>query len=248
VFSQELKKLPVQLATTVLSCMSMKDKPVPFASPKQAKAFQERFFGGVVMPTPCAEFGKLVDDEALTRIAFYGLGQFLLKRYTGSDVDASGEFYCVDTTELGPFPVRAGFEKYGARAVFDKDGAVMSIYTCAADKTFVPPSATGSRSPRADSAWDHAKWVWKCSLIFSITADAHLCQTHWLVSNNAHIATRQCLDKNHPIRRALKVFTFNTGNINYFASYVLFEEKGILHRMSGLTFQGMHSALKVCKV
>jgi hypothetical protein len=59
------------------------------------------------------------DQAALSRMAFYGMGQFLLRRYgyegyegssgaAGSGVGAEGasdgdgkELYCVDTTELG---------------------------------------------------------------------------------------------------------------------------------------------------
>jgi len=158
----------------------------------------------------------------------------------------------VDTTELGRFAVRRGFEQYGARAVFDKEGELLSIYTCAQDRVLRPPSGLGASGLDASGAgaereeWAHAKWIWKCSLTTHITADAHLCQTHWLIANNAHIATRTCLHKDHPLRRVLKVFTFNTGSINHGSTFTLFPAKGILHRITAFTYPALHSVLKVC--
>ena len=42
---------------------------------------------------------------------------------------------------------------------------------------------------------------------------AHLLDTHFTVANCAHIAVRTTLNANHAIRRVLKVFLFNTGQV-----------------------------------
>ena len=41
----------------------------------------------------------------------------------------------------------------------------------------------------------------------------HLLDTHFTVANGAHIAVRTTLNADHAIRRVLKVFLFNTGQV-----------------------------------
>ena len=42
---------------------------------------------------------------------------------------------------------------------------------------------------------------------------AHLLDTHLTVANCAHIAARTTLNADHAVRRVLKVFLFNTGQV-----------------------------------
>ena len=45
------------------------------------------------------------------------------------------------------------------------------------------------------------------------TVAAHLLDTHLTVANCAHIAARTTLNADHAVRRVLKVFLFNTGQV-----------------------------------
>ena len=49
------------------------------------------------------------------------------------------------------------------------------------------------------------------------------------------------LNPEHPIRRLLKVFTFNANVVNSFAFEILMPERSTLHRTSGLTIEALHS-------
>ena len=56
---------------------------------------------------------------------------------------------------------------------------------------------------------------------------------------------RTTLGANHPVRRVLKVFTFNTGLINISSTFGLWPEDSFLHRMTGLTYEGLSTAFKM---
>ena len=70
-------------------------------------------------------------------------------------------------------------------------------------------------------------------------------QLHWTIANSAHVAARSKLGADHPIRRVLKPFLYNTGSINMNSALVLAPENGFLHRVSGFTYNGLTSALSV---
>ena len=76
----------------------------------------------------------------------------------------------VDTTVLGGLKVRKGHEKYGAKAVFEMDRKIRHIYVCAFDKDVFPN----------DEEWDHAKWVWRLSILVYVNVGPHMLQLHWI--------------------------------------------------------------------
>ena len=61
----------------------------------------------------------------------------------------------VDSTALGRFSVKEGFARYGANAVFDRDGKLLYIYVYTWDKVVYPP-VEGQNSLEE---WNYAKWV-----------------------------------------------------------------------------------------
>ena len=69
-------------------------------------------------------------------------------------------------------------------------------------------------------------------------------QTHWTVANTAHIAARTKLNDDHPIRKVMKIFLYNTGAINMNSTFILAQDNGLLHRMTGLTYKGFSSGLR----
>ena len=63
--------------------------------------------------------------------------------------------------------------------------------------------------------------AWKISLVTHTTMGPHLAHCHLIIANNANLAPRLTLAHNHPIRRVLKIFTYNTSSINYAATLFL---------------------------
>ena len=140
------------------------------------------------------ELGVTSDDD-MSRIAFHEMGQVLLKKNEDGCYD-------VDTTILGTFEVRTGFVKYGARAVFDENQKLLEIFVSYLNRTLKPSDR---------EVWEHAKFLWRCSLKSYVTMSSHLVNTHMTISNVGHIAARTSLGATHPIRRVLKVFLFDAG-------------------------------------
>ena len=128
-----------------------------------------------LLPPPNETFEDMTSDEAISNIAFYGFGQVLLKRSTTDKTN-----YEVDTTALCSLPVRPGYAKLGANAVFSENAKLLHIFVSNLDKIVLP----------GDLEWEHAKFAWKVSLIDFITIGPHLGHCHWIISNVAHIAAR----------------------------------------------------------
>lgn len=180
-----------------------------------------------VLPLCTEKFEDLISDDAMSMIAFWGIGQVFLAG------KPDGGFEC-DLTLLDSFAVRPKFERYGARAVFDKAGNIESIFWSHGNCVVKPGEG---------KKWEHAKWAWKASLGAAVTAVTHLVQLHWIVVNATHVACRQELGANHPVRRALKIFLYNTGGVNFGSTMSLYPKDSFLHRMSALEYDGLVAAI-----
>ena len=77
-----------------------------------------------------------------------------------------------------------------------------------------------------------------------MTVGAHLADTHCIVANGAHIAARTTLNADHPIRSVLKVFLFNTGQVNLGGFHFLTEKDMLLDRMSGISYESLILAIR----
>ena len=66
--------------------------------------------------------------------------------------------YQVDVTSLSGCDPRPGYEKPGAKALFDRNGTLLEIFVSSLD-TIVKPGQDN---------WEHAKWVWKNSLLLKV--------------------------------------------------------------------------------
>ena len=108
-------------------------------------------------------FDDFDKDEAISHIAFYGIGQNYLKKVTEKDESIA---YDVDVTILSTLETRPGYETYGANAFFDEEKNLLEIYVSSMGKTVKP----------GEDEWKHAKWVWRTSLVTIVTAGAHLAQ------------------------------------------------------------------------
>ena len=123
------------------------------------------------------------------------------------------------------------FRKYGARVHFSKDQKVTAIFDYEQGKLFQP----------GQDGWENAKVLAKITCLLLTTAREHLIWTHWLASNNSTREMTLNLNPEHPIRRLLKVFTFNANVVNATAFEILMPERSALHRSSGLTIEALHS-------
>jgi len=191
-----------------------------------------------VLPLASERFPDLVSDNAMGLIAFWGIGAIFLEASPQNNPQAAlqpgkSTGFDVDLSFLAGLECRPNFEGYGAKAHFSPDQKIESIFWCHGQKEYVP----------GDEGWEHAKWAWKATLGAATTAVTHLVQLHWIVVNATHVACRQELAAQHPVRMALKVFLYNTGGVNYGSTMSLYPENSFLHRMSALSYDGLTQAI-----
>ena len=226
----DLKKCYIFLYFGYTRALPNVDEPVYFDSKEEMQALMDLYFPANLLPPPNETFHDKLSDEGLMKIAFYGIGQTILKKFT----DNQKITYEVDTTVLSDLETRPEYEMYGANAFFGGDKKILHIFVSSLNKIVKP----------GDTEWNHAKWVWKVSLLSYVTIGPHLVEAHWIVSNIALIATRTTLGAEHCIRRVLKVFQYNTGMVNYKSTLFLSVEDGFLHRLTGLTYEALGNGFK----
>jgi hypothetical protein len=168
-------------------------------------------------------------DESQGDIAYYGIGQLLLRR---SDDPERGDHMC-DLRRMYDLEVRPAFERYGACAYFrwpgrqNLSGDISCIYWCHGARYVYPGSED----------WEHAKWVWRCSLFLWDTAVDHLVYSHFITSNALTTSVRG-LPINHPIRRVMHINTFGTCKVNQEALLTLQPRHALLHHACALEYAG----------
>ncbi len=202
-----------------------------WSSREEARAaFQEMLPIPELLSVPNHHWDEMSSDAAMSRFAFAGLAALRLMPVTVADAD--GAAWVSDFTWLGSFPVREGFERYGAAAYFDVAQRIVRIRWSHGGKDVRP----------GDPEWAHAKWAWKCTVMVGTTVSDHLVGVHWLIGNYVTNASRSFMGLDHPIRRLLKPFTWRTVTINYNATFSLCPERGFVHRTSALTYESLTAA------
>mmetsp|Transcript_22280 Transcript_22280/g.50957 ORF Transcript_22280/g.50957 Transcript_22280/m.50957 type:complete len:1024 (+) Transcript_22280:80-3151(+) len=189
------------------------------------------------LPLSKAPFNDLSSDKAQGIIARYGMGQLYLKRNADASRAELGDIIC-DLSSLANFEVRKGFERLGAVAYFKQesngDFAITAVDWKCGLKIVKP----------GDAAWEHAKFVWRCSAITTMTAINHLTYTHWVQGNALKTALKEAFGPNHPLRRLMHVNQFNTAFINVQSYQTLFPENGFLHHISSFTYPALEGVFK----
>eukprot|EP00808_Paulinella_micropora_P016410 g17116.t1 len=181
------------------------------------------------LPDPNVELKDPQSDGALTRIAFYGLGAHRLEDVADGKDTPAGAVVKVDLLFMSGLAVRDGFEKYGACCFFSVDQNPVAIRT----------SQGQTVRPGDGNDWEHAKFVWRCSLILCVTAVDHLFNTHFLISAQVIRALVDGLPPSHALRRATQPFTFRGALINNKAGSALLPVNSILHHMTALTWDSI---------
>ena len=180
---------------------------------------------GEILPETHVQWQETTSDRAMSLMAFQGLGSHRLER-VDDDPEAT---YIVDLSWMVAFPVREGFERYGACAFFDDNRQIVRVYTAHNDTTHY----------RSDASWETAKWCWRTSLFVGVTIADHLGSVHYLTSNLLVTATREQLPPEHPFRRLLTPFIYGTVDVNRDAYVLLSPKQGLAHRTFAFTYDGM---------
>lgn len=214
----------------------VKDYDDPWECAEVARdTFQEVLPLGSFMARPYHYWREMRSDAAMSRIAFAGLGALRMMPYgreEGDPAKLAGAAWQHDLRFLSKYEVRAGFEHYGARAVFDEAQRPVAIFWCEKGEWVFPK----------DPAWEHAKWAWRCTLLVGTTVADHLVGVHWMIANYVTTAARLHLPPTHHLRLLLKPFTWRTVTINAGACETLCPDRGFVHRASALTYESLTRA------
>ena len=174
------------------------------------------------LPKQIEPWEDLVSDEAMSLVAFYGVGQFYLQSARNPSITGvPGAAYEIDLSYLFNYEVREPFEPYGAIAVYGEDEAIIGIFW-SLKQEFVKPG---------DAAWEHVKYVFKTTLFTSATLKEHLALVHWQTANPLVFATRQSFEADKPMHRLLKQHTFRTVLINLGSKDLLLPKYGVAYRV-----------------
>lgn len=209
--------------------MKVRDSAVAWSSPAEAiTAFERVLAVGPMLPRPTHRWSEMRSDAAMSRIAFAGMGALRLRPLSPEEAaaDPDGAAWVHDMRWMGAYDVRPGFERYGAAAYFDRQRAPIRIRWTHAARDVRP----------GDPDWEHAKWVWRCTLLVGTTVADHLVGVHWMIANYTTTSARNHLGPDHPLRRLLKPFTWRTVTINHNAVTSLCPERGFVHRAAALTY------------
>jgi hypothetical protein len=179
-------------------------------------------------------------SRGLSLLVFQGLGQAYLtsvKSPYAKDLSPQPG-YEMDLSFLEAYGVRKGYEKYGATAFFDSNKQPVGIWWCHGNKMILP---SGDKAE-----WRHAMAAVRSALCLSITAKDHLAFIHMIVANGVHLAMRETLSPNHPLRRLLKPHCFHTTTINLSASAALLPVNGLSYDGFGLDADNYVKAFTDC--
>lgn len=158
------------------------------------------------------------EDGLESALAFRWIGthrvQAVAREYNGESLT-----WVVKASAFSSLPVRQHFARYGGDMHFNADGLPIMIET-----------PGGRQVDRNDADWQYWKFVWRSSLVSTITVEDHLHVAHFRAANVMATAVRSSLFPDHPMRRLLSVFTFLSIDTNLNAMHVLIAEDHVLHR------------------
>lgn len=174
-------------------------------------------------------------DEALARFCLCGLGAH---RIETAEVDGV-RHHVVRANQLAGLPMRPGFARYGGDAYFDQNWRPVMIVDEGLGADRSDGIRTASITRPGDADWELAKFRFRSSVSVLVTAVDHLFGIHLLTSNLMVTAVREQLSADHPMRRFLTPFTFNTISVNHEAHWNLVAPRTQAIRVFGVTDKGM---------
>ena len=175
------------------------------------------------LPSQSVYWDDMSSDQAISDICFGGIGQIHVDGVCGEAPENA--MYEVNLRYLGKYEVRDKFVRYGHSAYFDKNRALVGIYSCHGNKLYT----------REDNEWEHIKLCFRSSLVTDMTLKYHLSYTHFIHSNSMMIGARESLSKDHPLRRLLKPHYYRSSVINWAAREILIPLNQLAHRTWAFT-------------
>lgn len=193
---------------------------------------------GSVFPSVYQVWDDKKSDRALARLCLFGLGAHRVE----TEVVDGNKFYVVRANMLSALPMREGFERYGGDAYFDDAWNPVKIV----DKGLGPFTNDGSESSLSfrpgDAGWARAKFRFRSSLSVLVTLVDHLYGVHLQTANLFTTALREQLSADHPMRRFMTPFTFQTISVNDNARNNLVQEGSMGPRCFGFSDHGLRLA------
>lgn len=168
-------------------------------------------------------------DDGLERsIAFDLIGAHLVESVSYSEahdvavaagVSEESVVLVLQRNQFASFLTRLGFGRYGVDLYFDEDG--LPVVLKRPDGTFCK---------RGCSDWQYYKFVWRSTLITTITVVDHLHVAHYRCGSVVGKTVREVLMPDHPMRRLMSIFTWGTAFINQMAFHLLSFPNNIFHK------------------
>jgi len=188
-----------------------------------------------VYPHVYQEWEDKHSDTALTRFCFYGLGAHRVEAVTRD----GRKMFVVRTNALAGLPVREPFEKYGGDAYFDENWHPVMIVDEGLSKLEEDSKKDPVITYPGQDGWIRAKFRFRSSLFTLVTLVDHLYGTHLQTANLFVTALREKMSADHPIRRFLTPFTYQTIAINDNAKWNLCAPRSMGPRCFAFTEKGM---------
>lgn len=192
------------------------------------------------LPTYDVKWKNWNSLETFKHLIFCGLGQVYLEKTNLSDQEIfSNAEYKIDFKSWEKYEVRPSFENYGSIAYFSKSFEPLGF------KYFENIITVN------DKNFSHIYFIFRSTLITSVTLRDHLILVHWIAANSILVASVKYLGSSHILRRLLKIFTFGTSSINHASTITLAPFEGIAGRTFGFTknswLQMINDQLKTIK-
>ena len=191
-----------------------------------------------VYPPVYQDWADKHSDRALARFCLYGLAAHRIE----TEVVDGRKLYVVRTNMLSGLPVREGFERYGGDAYFDESWKPVMIVDYGMGPMREDDDASKVVTKPGEQNWARAKFRFRSSLFVLVTLVDHLYHVHLQTTNLFVTALREQLSPEHPIRRFLTPFTYQTISINDNAKFNLVAPRSMGPRCFALTDRGLELA------
>lgn len=213
------------------------DRPIDYTDEEVAKIMKVAKFDRA-LPVPDIVIDEMQSDEAMTRIAFFGMGAHRVAEASEEEKkDVEGTAFVIDwfSDVLPTLEVRPGFERYGTKAYFGSNLEPLGVKM--PGKEIVTPSE--------GAAWEHAKFAWRNDCVSVVTVVDHLFNAHFATAAAMSIAGTHKLSTTNPLRRVLEVFLFRTELINNTAGQALIPKMSLVHHFTAFTYESLEAVADV---
>ena len=201
---------------------------------------------GKILPAQFNTWPTIESDKGMAELCTAGLAQMFLRAPShGQPPYSRGTRMVPDNTvvecnleHMGKYETRLHWALYGATVFLGTESPVeegspppqlhelkvLGVYTCEQEKTLTA----------SDAGWEHAKALFRSSLITDVTLKHHLGNLHWIVANGLSAAAREATEAGSPLRRLLKPHYYRTSAINAASMEMLFPAGQFAHRTFAL--------------